>query len=220
MASQEALEFAAGEPPFPFGRLQASACAGVFVNNDDPPARLHHAADLAHGFVDFDRVLQAFGSIGGIESGVRKRQLGHRTGAHADARGREAQHLERQVQPADFGRRLLVVQNAGEAAFTAAHVEHSPPGQFAQVPANQLHMINARIDGGGEVHLIAGGPVERGADAGAQLAGKPRTPPRKQMPPVQASGPGEEDGQSELVIVDRPEALGVVHGFDFDMPRT
>jgi hypothetical protein len=48
------------------------------------------------------------------------------------------------------------------------------PGQRAQVLADQLDVINARIDGGREMLFIARRLVERGANARAQLGSELR----------------------------------------------
>ena len=66
------------------------------------------------------------------------------------------------------------MKDAREAALAAADVEDAPAGQIAEVIANQLDVIDARIDGGGKVLFVARGFVERGLDAGAQLGGELR----------------------------------------------
>ena len=84
--------------------------------------------------------------------------------------GHEAQHLLGDIQPPKFGLRLLLVEDAREAAFAAAHIEHALAAQFAQMLADQFDMINARVDGGREMLFIARGFVEGGLNARAQLA--------------------------------------------------
>ena len=44
--------------------------------------------------------------------------------------------------------------------FAAAHVEDAPAAQIAEVLPHQLHVPDARVDGGGEALLVAGGLIE------------------------------------------------------------
>ena len=66
------------------------------------------------------------------------------------------------------------LKDAGEAAFAAADIEHALAAQVAEVVADQLDVVDAGIDGGGEMLLVGGGLVEGGLDAGAQLGGELR----------------------------------------------
>ena len=77
-------------------------------------------------------------------------------------------------RPQNSAARFLLLEDAREAALAAAYVQHAPAAQIAQVFADQLDVIDARIDGGGKMLLVARGFVERGLYAGAQLGGEPR----------------------------------------------
>ena len=91
-----------------------------------------------------------------------------------DSLGHEAQHRFGDVEPPQFGLRFLLAKHTREAALAAAHIEHPLPAQRAEVFANQLDVVNARIDGGGKMLLVARGFIERGLDPGAQLRGELR----------------------------------------------
>ena len=147
---------------------------GVLVDDRDPAAGLHHAADLAHRLFDLHGVLQRLRGIGAVEDAVVERQLRHRSGAGVNAFGNEAQHLLGDVEAPEFGLGLLLLEDAREAALAAADVEHALAAQIAQVLADQFDVIDARIDGGRKVLFVARGLVERGLDAGAQLGGELR----------------------------------------------
>ena len=72
---------------------------------------------------------------------------------------------------------LLLLEDAREAALAAAHVQHALAAQVAQVLADELHVVDARIDGGGKVLFVAGGLVERGLNPRAQLGRELRARP-------------------------------------------
>ena len=78
-------------------------------------------------------MLQRFGGVGAVELGRCERESGHRPGADRDAVGHELQHGFGQVEGADARAREFLQQDAGEAAFASAHVEHPGAVQFAQV---------------------------------------------------------------------------------------
>ena len=118
---------------------------------------------------------------------------------------------------------LLLVEDAREAAFAAADVEHAFAGEIAEVLADQLDVIDPRIDGGGEMLFVARGFVERRLDAGAQLGGELRgrrgfaeqTSRRQSITYARV----RKIGRPSLLVVGRAVALGVVHGFDVDVAR-
>ncbi|MEI9971494.1 MAG: hypothetical protein WDO73_05195 [Ignavibacteriota bacterium] len=56
--------------------------------------------------------------------------------------------------------RFLLVEDAGESPFPAAHVEHTLAGERSQMFANHFDVVDARIDGRGEVLLVGGCLVE------------------------------------------------------------
>ncbi len=72
-----------------------------------------------------------------------------------DALRDESQHLFRDIETPQLRCRLLFVEDAREAPLAAADVQHAPPAQFAQVLADQLYVIDARIDGRREVLFVA-----------------------------------------------------------------
>jgi hypothetical protein len=48
----------------------------------------------------------------------------------------------------------LAPARRGEAAFSAADIEHALAAESAQVLAAQLHVVNARVDGGREMLFV------------------------------------------------------------------
>ena len=93
-------------------------------------------------------MLKQLGGVSAVEKIVFKRKVGHGAHARANACGGEAQHLVGDVQAPQFRLRVLLQQGAGEAAFSAAHIEHALAAESAPVLANQLHVVNAKVDGG------------------------------------------------------------------------
>src|ERR1022692_4956640 len=99
-------------------------------------------------------------------------------------------YLRGDIEAPEFRARLLFLEHAREATLAAAHVQHAAAGEIAQMIADQLDVIDARIDGGGKMLLVARGFVERGLNAGAQLRGELRAwfsgkPSGKEPLPVQ-----------------------------------
>src|SRR6478735_10737145 len=79
---------------------------------------------------------------------------------------------------------------------------------------NQLDVIDAGIDGGGKVLLVARGFVERGLYAGAQLGGELRARlSGKELFPVQCDAlcPRQENWQAALLVVSGTVTLCIVH---------
>ena len=68
----------------------------------------------------------------------------------------------------------MLAKDAREAAFTAAHIEYALAAQVAQVFANQLDVINARIYGRRKVLVVARRFVEAGLNARSQFRCKLR----------------------------------------------
>src|SRR5256885_1538732 len=112
-------------------------------------------------------MLQTFRGVRPVEEGVGEGKFGHAAGAGMYPLGDIAEHLLGDVEPPEFGLRLPLVEDAGEAAFAAADVEDAAPGEIAEVISNQFDVVNAGVDRGREMLLIGGGFVERGLDAGA-----------------------------------------------------
>ena len=174
VAAQQVLEFPAGEPLFPLGSFQFAPLIGVLVDDGDPAAGLDDATNFSDRFFDFHGVLERFGGVSAVEEIVGEGELGHRSGAGMDAFGDEAEHSFRDVEAPEFGLRLLLVEDAGEAALAATYVEDALAGERAEVLADELDVVNARVDGGGEMLLIGGGPVEGRLNARAQLGSELR----------------------------------------------
>jgi hypothetical protein len=111
---------------------------------------------------------------------------------------------------------LLLQQGAGEAAFSAAHIEHPLAAESAQVLADQLHVVNARWS------MVEGKCSSSREDGlkddlmGARNSGVSRGPSGRENQRFQFTRlrPREENRKPELVIVNRPIALGIVHGGD------
>ena len=74
-------------------------------------------------------------------------------------------------RPHNSALRFLFLKDAREAPLAAADIQHPAAGQVAQMFANQFNVVNAGIDRGGKMLLVARGFVERGLYAGAQLWG-------------------------------------------------
>jgi len=125
---------------------------------------------------DLDGVLQALGGIGAVEIAILEGQFGHGTGARVDPRRDVAQHLLADVQAPQFGLRLLLLEDARETALAAAHVQHAPAGKIAEMLLDQLDVIDAGIDGGGEMLLVVRGLLEGVADPPAQTIAPHRIP--------------------------------------------
>src|ERR1035437_7036916 len=186
IAPQQAFQFLAREPFLPLRSVQAAPVFGVLIDNRDAPAGLYHAADFAYRLCDLHRMFQALGGVGAVEEAILEGQFGHGAGAGVNPGGDIAQHFLGDVQAPQFGARFLFLEDARETALAAAHVQHPPAGQIAQMIVDQLDVIDARIDGRRKVLLVARGFVERGLDAGAQLRGELRVGlSGKEPPPVQ-----------------------------------
>ena len=93
-------------------------------------------------------------------------------GLRVNTRGNEPQHLLGDVESPDLRAGLLLLEDPREAAFSAAHIQYALPPQIAQVIADQLYVVDARIDGRGKVLLVARRFVERGLNPRAQLRGE------------------------------------------------
>ena len=117
-------------------------------------------ADLRDGPFNFNRMFKRLGGVSAVEKIAFKRKVGHGAHARANACGGEAQHLVGDVQAPQFRLRVLLQQGAGEAAFSAAHIEHALAAESAPVLANQLHAVNARVEGGREMLFVTRGLVE------------------------------------------------------------
>src|SRR5271166_2599340 len=57
------LQFLPAEPFLPLRSFQPSPLLRVLIDDHDPPARSHHAAELRHRAFDIDGVLERFGGI-------------------------------------------------------------------------------------------------------------------------------------------------------------
>ena len=109
----------------------------------------------------------------------------------------------------------LTPARRGRSVLSAAHIEHALAAESAPVLANQLHVVNARVEGGREMLFVTRGLVQGRPDA-ARNSGVSRGPSgrenqRFQFTPLR---PRKENRKPELVIVKRPIALGIVHGGD------
>ncbi len=83
--------------------------------------------------------------------------------------GDELEHRLGEVQAPDFGGGVALGEDAGEAALAAADVEDAAARQVAEEFEDELDVVDAGIDGGGEVLLVARGFLEGSADAAAQI---------------------------------------------------
>jgi hypothetical protein len=83
-----------------------------------------------------------------------------------------AEHLLGDIQSPDFGRGLLLLKDAGEAALAAAHIEHPASAKVAEVLADEFDVIDARIDGGGKMLFVARRLIEGALDAGTEFGGE------------------------------------------------
>src|SRR5437879_1704608 len=119
---------------------------GILVDDRDPPARLNHAADLAHRHVDLDRVLERLGGVRRVEPAVLERQRRHRSGAGAYTFRDMLQHLLGNIESPDLGLRISLFEDARESALPAAYVERPLPGEVAQMIQQQFDVAYARID--------------------------------------------------------------------------
>src|SRR5436190_5545179 len=81
----------------------------------------------------------------------------------------EAQHLRGNIQTPDLGLRLHFPEHARESALAAAYVQNAASAKIPQVLADQLDMVNTRINGGRKMFFVARGLVEGGLNLCAQL---------------------------------------------------
>ena len=81
----------------------------------------------------------------------------------------KTEHLLGDVESPNLGPGVPLLDHASEAALAAAHVENAAAAELAQVFQNQGDMVDARVNGGGEILLVTGGLIEAGADPPAQL---------------------------------------------------
>jgi len=142
----------------------------AFLSDDyDAAAGGDDAADLGDGALDIDGVFEGFGGVSGVESAIAERQVGEGTGARLDGGRGEPEHGLGEIQPGDLGTRMALGEHAGEPALAAAGVENALPGQVAEELQDQLDVVDARVDGGGEMLLVARGLLEGVADPPAQI---------------------------------------------------
>src|SRR5262249_39227157 len=85
--------------------------------------------------------------------------------------------FRRDVDRADGGLRVPVVEDTDKASLPAADIEDALACQVTEKIEDQLDVVDARIDGGWEMLFVGGVAVEGGADLVvhlAELAGRGR----------------------------------------------
>lgn len=81
-----------------------------------------------------------------------------------DTFGDEAEHGFRKVEGDDVGGGVAFEEDTVEAAFAGTDVEDAAMVEVAEGIEQKLDVVDARVDGGGEVLLIACGFIEGTAD--------------------------------------------------------
>jgi hypothetical protein len=137
---------------------------GIFVDDRDAAAALHHAAQLGDGGVDIHGVLQRFGGVGAVEALGAKGQGSHGAGAGVNTCWNMAQHCLGQIEGDDRRFRIALLENPREAAFAATHVQDALAVQIAEVFDQELNVVDAGIDGGGIMFLVSRRFVEEADD--------------------------------------------------------
>ena len=92
-----------------------------------------------------------------------------RAGARVDVARHKMEHLLGHVESPNLSPGVVLPDHAREAALAAAHVKNAAAAERAHVFQDQGDMVDAGVNGGGEILLVTGGLIEAGADPPAQL---------------------------------------------------